>query len=128
MVRQANYHLLTFVVLLSTLQFLSCESVTKWVAPFFISEEQEVKLGNRFKQEILSDTENSPPFEGDERVTQFVDSLGQRIAGIRARHAAERDDAGRADHSGSSSRGWRGRNQSVARSVQTHAQRGRNPG
>ena len=55
-----------FCVVLFTL-LLSCAQVTKWVAPFFISDEQEVKLGNRFKKDILDDTDNYPPFTGDER-------------------------------------------------------------
>lgn len=82
MVKKSVYHFLTLICVLLLPTLLSCSQVTKWVAPFFISDEQEVKLGNKFKSEIISDTENYPPFNGDDRVAEFVDSLGQRLADL----------------------------------------------
>jgi beta-barrel assembly-enhancing protease len=71
---------LLFILVFSIL--LSCDQVTKWVAPFILSDEQEVELGNQFKKEIIADTKTYPPFTGDERVSRFVDSLGRRLADL----------------------------------------------
>lgn len=75
-------HRISLLSILIFSVFLSCEQVTKWVAPFLISDEQEVELGNRFKKEIITDTTNYPSFTGDTRVSRFVDSLGQRLADL----------------------------------------------
>ena len=82
MLKKSGFPSLIIICLILFSTLLSCDHVTKWVAPFFISDKQEVELGNKFKKEIVSDTENYPPFEGDERVVQFVDSLGQRLADL----------------------------------------------
>ena len=62
--------------------FCTCSHITNWVAPFLISDEQEVALGKKFKKEIDGDSVSYPHFHGDPRISRFVDSLGQRIAGL----------------------------------------------
>ncbi len=54
----------------------SCDTVR----PFFISEQQEITIGNNLKNQISSDTENYPPFKGDYQVAKFVDSIGAMLA------------------------------------------------
>lgn len=63
------------------MSFFTCDRIVSWVAPFVISDEQEVELGDRFKDEILADTDNYPRYEG-ERVNEFIDSLGKVLADI----------------------------------------------
>jgi predicted Zn-dependent protease len=79
--RNALFVPLMFAVL-SCVSFLRCSNVTGWVASFLISEEQEVELGNRFKAEILRDTDNYPQYKGNDRVNEFIDSLGEVLADI----------------------------------------------
>jgi predicted Zn-dependent protease len=62
--------------------FCTCSRITGWVAPFLISDEQEVALGKKFQKEIDNDSVSYPHFHGDGRVSRFVDSLGQRIADL----------------------------------------------
>ncbi|NLE00374.1 MAG: M48 family metalloprotease, partial [Fibrobacter sp.] len=65
-----------FIISTSLFLIISCDAIR----PFFISDQEEVNLGNKFKKEILADTKNYPRFQGDLRVVDFVDSLGQVIA------------------------------------------------
>ena len=53
---------------------------TESVAPFLISDSEEVQLGKKFKAEIVSDTATYPPFHGDARISNYVDSLGHIIS------------------------------------------------
>ena len=62
----------------------TCSRITGWVAPFLISDEQEIELGNSFKTEIDKDTVSYPHFHGDERVERFVDSIGREIADLQS--------------------------------------------
>ena len=50
--------------------------------PFFISEEDEIELGNKFKAEILADTENYPVYNGSQRIKNFIDSLGEHLVDV----------------------------------------------
>lgn len=58
------------------ISIISCDSVRS----FFISDEQEIKIGNNLKQQIIKDNKSYPPFNGDSRVKKFVDSIGDVIA------------------------------------------------
>lgn len=60
----------------------SCNRITGWAVPFLISDEQEVELGNKFRAEIDKDTVTYPHFHGNQRISRFVDSIGQRIASL----------------------------------------------
>jgi len=60
----------SLIILLSVL--LLCDTIR----PFLISEEQEIIIGNKLKNQISADTENYPPFKGDYRVSKFIDSIG----------------------------------------------------
>ncbi len=61
----------------------TCDRFTRVVAPFIITEEQEKTLGDRFKSEIINDKTGSySVFKGDERVSRYVDSLGQKLAAV----------------------------------------------
>jgi predicted Zn-dependent protease len=52
------------------------------VRPFVLSDNDEVELGNKFKAQILADPVTYPPFKGDQRVSQFVDSLGRVLSSV----------------------------------------------
>ena len=65
-----------------TVFICTCSRITGWVAPFLISDDQEVALGKKFKAEIDRDSVSYPHFHGDARISNFVDSLGQRLAGL----------------------------------------------
>ncbi len=82
MTRKKNMKTFSAMTLLWCVMFCicSCNRITGWVAPFLISDEQEVELGNSFKAEIDKDTVTYPHFHGNQRISRFVDSLGQRIA------------------------------------------------
>ncbi|MBN1759671.1 MAG: M48 family metalloprotease [Chitinispirillaceae bacterium] len=67
-------------VIVVSINLITCNRIAGWVAPFVISDEQEVELGNSFKAEIDKDSISYPHFHGDARVSKFVDSLGQKIA------------------------------------------------
>lgn len=71
-----------YALLFVVVSFCTCSRITGWVAPFLISDDQEVKLGRKFKAEIDKDSVTYPHFHGDARVSRFVDSLGQRIADL----------------------------------------------
>lgn len=69
-------------ILFSLAGLLSCQKITDVMRPFMLSEDQEVELGDQFKDQILSDTENYPPYNGSQKVIDFVDSLGQHLASV----------------------------------------------
>ncbi|NMB96000.1 MAG: M48 family metalloprotease, partial [Clostridiaceae bacterium] len=50
--------------------------------PLLISEDDEIKLGNSFKAQILSDTREYPQYNGNQAVIRFVDSVGQYLASV----------------------------------------------
>lgn|SRR5690554_4487736 len=60
--------------------FFRCQSVTNVLAPYVITEEDEIALGNQFYQQIRSDEATYPPYTKNSRVIRFVDSLGKHIA------------------------------------------------
>jgi beta-barrel assembly-enhancing protease len=59
--------------------FLSCQSMTE----FFISDDQEIDMGNKFKAQIDADTKNYPPYTATSAdhitVINYVNSIGQKI-------------------------------------------------
>lgn len=69
---------LTLIIII--IAFLMCQSVTSVIAPYVITEEDEIALGNQFYHQIRADKVTYPPFNGDRRVIRFVDSLGKHIA------------------------------------------------
>lgn len=58
--------------------FLFCNTIR----PFFLSESEEISMGDKFKVQILADQKNYPSFKGNVRVSSYVDSLGSRIASV----------------------------------------------
>jgi predicted Zn-dependent protease len=73
--RMVRYMLAAFL-----LPFLfTCQKITD----FFISDEQEVELGNKFKAQILADTVNYPQYKntGTKRdsVIKYITAMGQKI-------------------------------------------------
>jgi len=57
----------------------SCQTLTD----FFISDEQEVEMGDKFKKEILADTKNYPQYKNTssarDSVIKYVEAMGQKI-------------------------------------------------
>ena len=68
------------VVLFSLI--LSCQGITNALRPLLISEEDEIKLGNSFKAQILSDTREYPQYNRNQAVIRFVDSVGKYLASV----------------------------------------------
>lgn len=66
----------TFLSLFFLTLFTSCNTVTY----LFISDQEEVELGDSFKEELLSDTEEYPVYTADASVVRYVDSIGQLLA------------------------------------------------
>ena len=62
------------------LLFLYCGTATNAVRPLFLSEPDEIALGNKFKEEILSDTENYPEYTENQDVIDYIRNMGQKIA------------------------------------------------
>jgi predicted Zn-dependent protease len=58
--------------------FFTCNAITD----FFISDEQEVEMGDKFKKEILADTKNYPQYKGSSEVINYITAMGQRIVGV----------------------------------------------
>jgi predicted Zn-dependent protease len=60
----------------------TCNALTD----FFISDEQEVEMGDKFKAEILADSVNYPLYKNTstarDSVIKYVTALGQKIAGV----------------------------------------------
>ena len=61
---------------------LSCQGITNALRPLLISEDDEIKLGNSFKAQILSDTREYPQYNGNQAVIRFVDSVGKYLASV----------------------------------------------
>lgn len=59
--------------------FLSCNALTE----FFISDEQEVEMGDKFKKQILADTKNYPQYKNtgsaSDSVIRYVETMGANI-------------------------------------------------
>lgn len=68
--------------ILCSIVFAGLLTCTETIAPFLISDQEEVKMGKQFKREITADTVTYPPFNGDRRVRDYIDSLGKRLADI----------------------------------------------
>lgn len=49
---------------------------------FFISDEQEVEMGNKFQKEILADTENYPQYKSNTDVIAYINAMGQKIVDV----------------------------------------------
>jgi predicted Zn-dependent protease len=68
-----------FVILAVSL-FLKCQTLSSII----ISDEDEIKIGNKFKQQIIADTVQYPLYSArpgaDLRVVKYIDSIGQMIA------------------------------------------------
>lgn len=64
------------VLTLLTFFLFTCDSIR----PFFLSENEEITMGNKFKAQIINDQVNYPPFKGNVKVSNYVDFLGQRLA------------------------------------------------
>jgi predicted Zn-dependent protease len=62
--------------------FLSCQTLSSII----ISDDDEIKIGNKFKQQIVADTVQYPLYSArpgaDLRVVKYIDSVGQMIARI----------------------------------------------
>jgi len=62
---------------------LSCGSISNAITDFFISDEQEIDMGNKFKAQIDADTKNYPPYKATDAnhtaVINYVNQMGQKI-------------------------------------------------
>lgn len=74
-----TWRLISIAVFTTIVFSISC---TDKVAPFLISDNDEVQLGNTLRKEINNDTDTYPPFTGDAKISTFIDSLGQLLADI----------------------------------------------
>jgi predicted Zn-dependent protease len=59
----------------------SCNTLTDIVRPILLSEDDEIALGNKFKKQIIADTINYPPYKKSQEVIDYINSMGQTIAG-----------------------------------------------
>ncbi len=70
-----------FAVMVVTF-FLSCQTLSSII----ISDDDEIKIGNKFKQQIVADTVQYPLYsarpDADVHVVKYIDSIGQLLAGI----------------------------------------------
>jgi predicted Zn-dependent protease len=70
------------LVLLFAGVFFTCNSLTD----FFISDEQEVQMGDKFKAQILSDTKNYPQYKNTgsahDSVIRYVEAIGNKIVNV----------------------------------------------
>jgi predicted Zn-dependent protease len=69
-----------FTVTVVSTMMLSCNSVSETIRPFLLSEADEITMGNKFSQQISSDTVAYPAYKGNTAVSKYIDSLGQKIA------------------------------------------------
>lgn len=73
--------LLAFALCIPVL--LSCNAMTQAATNFFISDEQEIQMGNEFKKQINADTVTYKPYRGTTAnrtaVINYVNQMGQRI-------------------------------------------------
>jgi predicted Zn-dependent protease len=66
------------IITLLTVFLISCDSLR----PFFLSDTEEITMGDKFKAQITTDQTNYPPFRGDAKVGIYIDYLGQRLASV----------------------------------------------
>lgn len=59
---------------------ISCDSLTNIARPFILSDEEEIKLGNKFQTQINADTVNYPPYRKSQEVIDYINRMGQKIA------------------------------------------------
>jgi predicted Zn-dependent protease len=71
-----------WISIFMVVSFLSCQKLTDVVRPLFLSDSEEIALGNKFKAQILADPTHYPPFKGDDRVKLYVSNLGASIASV----------------------------------------------
>ncbi|MBN2035236.1 MAG: M48 family metalloprotease [Chitinispirillaceae bacterium] len=65
-----------FFMVAALVPFLfTCETLTD----FFISDEDEVTLGNKFKKEILADSQNYPQYTKSSEVINYITTMGNRL-------------------------------------------------
>src|SRR5512133_2110538 len=65
-----------FTVTVVSTMILSCNTIR----PFLLSKADEITMGDKFSQQIASDTVNYPAYTGNAVVSKYIDSLGQKIA------------------------------------------------
>ncbi len=66
------------ILTLLSIFLFTCDSIR----PFFLSEDEEITMGDKFKAQIINDQVNYPPFRGNVKVSVYIDSLGQRLASV----------------------------------------------
>jgi beta-barrel assembly-enhancing protease len=71
---------IVFVLIIPAL--FSCQTLTD----FFITDEQEVEMGNKFKKQIMADTKNYPEYKNtgsaSDSVIKYVQAMGAKIVGV----------------------------------------------
>jgi beta-barrel assembly-enhancing protease len=67
-----------FTVTVVSIMLLSCNTLR----PFLLSESDEITMGNKFSLQISNDTVTYPAYRGNAAVSNYVDSLGQKIASV----------------------------------------------
>ncbi|MDG5816705.1 M48 family metallopeptidase [Chitinispirillales bacterium ANBcel5] len=65
--------------LASTAFFLLLLTSCTTVSYIFVSDQQEVELGNQIKRELLSDSDEYPVYNRNQAVVRYVDSIGQAL-------------------------------------------------
>jgi beta-barrel assembly-enhancing protease len=63
------------ILLIGILLFLSCDAVR----PIFISDEEEIELGNKLKAEILADTATYPRYTANQEVIDYINTMGNNL-------------------------------------------------
>lgn len=71
-----------FAVTVVSVVLLSCSSVNDAIRTFFLPDEDEIAMGNKFSKEIEADNTNYPPYTENAVVSKYIDSLGQAIAAV----------------------------------------------
>jgi predicted Zn-dependent protease len=66
-----------FFILVVFIFFIS--SCTDTVRPFILSDSDEIALGNKIKNQLISDTKNYPVYNKNQDVINYINSLGQKI-------------------------------------------------
>ena len=69
-------------LILAVAFFSTCDSITD----FFITDEQEVEMGDKFKAEILADKTNYPQYKNTnsrtDSVIKYVEEIGNKIVNV----------------------------------------------
>jgi predicted Zn-dependent protease len=72
----------TSYLILAVAIFSTCDSITD----FFITDEQEVEMGDKFKAEILADKTNYPQYKNTnsrtDSVIKYVEEIGNKIVNV----------------------------------------------